>query len=59
MTNQEYYEKMCDLYEKMTNKQWIDFLSLQFDVSRTTARNMLHGLMMIKKHDNINKMFRR
>ena len=63
MTNQEQYEIMCNLYEmtvrKMTNKEWIDFLAQQFDVSRTTARNMLHGLMKMKKYDNINKMFRR
>lgn len=44
---------------KMTNKEWIDLLAQQFDVSRTTARNMLHGLMKLKKYDNINKMLRR
>lgn len=63
MTNQEQYDELWSLYElrtrKMTNKEWIDFLAQQFDVSRTTARNMLHGLMKMKKYDNINKMFRR
>lgn len=59
MTNQEQYETMCNLYEmtvrKMTNKEWIDFLVQQFDVSRSTARNMLHGLMKMKKYDNFRK----
>lgn len=63
MTNQEQYDMLWSLYEvkehALTNKEWIDFLAQQFDVSRTTARNMLHGLMKMKKYDNINKMFRR
>lgn len=63
MTNQEQYDMVYNIYEmtvrKMTNKEWVDFLVQQFDVSRTTARNMLHGLMKMKKYDNINKMFRR
>lgn len=63
MTNQEQYDMVYNIYEmtvrKMTNKEWVDFLVQQFDVSRTTARNMLHGLMKMKKYDNINKTFRR
>lgn len=37
---------------KMSNKQWIDFLSKQFNISRTSAREMLHGMMCWKKRDN-------
>lgn len=43
--------------ERMTNKEWIDFLVEQFDVSRTTAKGMLHGLMWMKQEDNFNKLF--
>lgn len=37
----------------MTNKEWTDLLSKEFRVSRTTAKNMLHVLMTIKKSINI------
>jgi len=43
--------------ERMTNRQWIDFLSVQFDISRTSAKEMLHGMMRWKKEDNFKKMF--
>lgn len=43
--------------KKMSNKEWIDFLSEQFNVSRTTAREMLHSLMMWKAEDNFKKQF--
>jgi hypothetical protein len=43
--------------ERMTNRQWIDFLSAQFDISRTSAKEMLHGMMQWKKEDNFKKMF--
>ncbi len=56
MTNQEQYDMMCNIYEmtvrKMTNKEWIDFLVQQFDVSRSTAKNMLHVMLSIKKSNN-------
>lgn len=39
--------------ERMTNRQWIDFLSAQFDISRTSAKEMLHGMMQWKKEDNL------
>ena len=45
--------------KRMSNKEWIDFLSEQFDVSRTSAREMLHGLMKWKAEDNFKKQFRR
>ena len=31
----------------MTNREWIDLLSKEFAVSRTSARDMLHALMTI------------
>ena len=43
--------------KKMSNKQWIDLLSEQFNVSRTTAKEMLHVMMKIKKEDNFKKQF--
>ena len=43
--------------EKFTNVQWIDFLSDKFNVSRTTAKEMLHALMILKKEDNLKKQF--
>jgi hypothetical protein len=43
--------------ERMTNRQWICFLSAQFDISRTSAKEMLHGMMQRKKEDNLKKMF--
>ena len=42
--------------ERMTNRQWIDFLSVQFDISRTSAKEMLHGMMQWKKEDNFKKL---
>lgn len=44
-----------DVNYDMTNKDWIDFLSCQFNVSRTTAREMLHVLMILKCKDNFKK----
>ncbi len=43
--------------KRLTNKEWIDFLSEQFDVSRTSARDMLHAMMSVKKEDNFKKQF--
>lgn len=43
--------------ERMTNRQWIDFLSEQFDISRTSAKEMLHRMMQCKKEDNFKKLF--
>ena len=45
--------------ERMSNRQWIDFLSAQFDISRTSAKDMLHGMMCWKKEDNFKKKFSR
>lgn len=41
----------------MNNKEWIDLLSEAFDVSRTTARDMLHSLCVLKKYDNFKRQF--
>lgn len=43
--------------ERMSNREWVDFLSEQFNVSRTSAREMLHGLMKWKVEDNFKKQF--
>lgn len=43
--------------ERLTNKEWIDFLITQFDVSRTSAKEMLHGMMKCKTEDNFKKQF--
>lgn len=42
---------------RMSNKNWIDFLCEQFDISRTSARDMLHGMMKYKKEDNFKRVF--
>ncbi len=41
----------------MTNQEWIDFLSKEFSVSRTSARDMLHAMMTIKRYDNFKRTF--
>lgn len=41
----------------MTDKEWVDFLSHEFHVSRSSAREMLHALMVIKNKDNAKKAF--
>lgn len=42
---------------KLTNSEWIDFLSEQFEVSRTSAKEMLHAMMSVKREDNFKKQF--
>jgi hypothetical protein len=41
----------------MSNKQWIDFLVKAWDISRTSAKDMLHVMMSVKKEDNFKKQF--
>lgn len=41
----------------MNNSEWIDFLSKQFDISRTSAKEMLHVMMSVKREDNFKKQF--
>lgn len=42
-----------------TNKEWIDLLTKEFDISRTSAKEMLHVMMSVKKEDNFKKQFNR
>lgn len=42
---------------QLTNSEWIDFLSEQFDISRTSAKEILHVMMLVKKEDNFKKQF--
>ena len=42
---------------KLTNPEWIDFLAEQFDISRTSAKEMLHAMMSVKREDNFKKQF--
>lgn len=44
-------------YGKLTNHDWIDFLCEQFDISRTSAKEMLHTMMSVKREDNFKKQF--
>lgn len=41
--------------KRLSNKEWIDFLVLHFDISRTSARDMLHVMMRVKYEDNCKK----
>ena len=51
--------------ERLTNAEWVDFLSEQFNISRTSAKEMLEMLyvmmsvkmMSVKKEDNFKKLF--
>ena len=45
--------------ERLTNAEWLDFLSEQFNISRTSAKEMLHVMMSVKKEDNFKKLFHR
>ena len=42
---------------KLTNSEWVGFLSEQFDISRTSAKEMLHTMMSVKREDNFKKQF--
>ena len=42
---------------KFTNSEWVDFLTKQFDISRRSAKEMLHTMFIIKKKDNLKKQF--
>lgn len=43
--------------ERMTNSEWVNLLVKEFDVSRTSAKEMLHVLMLVKREDNFKKEF--
>jgi len=42
---------------KLTNSEWIDFLCEQFEISRTSAKEILYVMMSIKREDNFKKQF--
>ena len=42
---------------KLSNREWKEFLSRQFDISKTSAKEMLHGMMRWKKEDNFKRIF--
>jgi hypothetical protein len=42
---------------RLTNSEWIDFLCEQFEISRTSAKEMLHVMMSVKREDNFKKQF--
>lgn len=39
----------------LSNKEWINLLANEWNVSRTTARKMLHQLIIYKKRDECHK----
>lgn len=41
----------------MTNKEWINFLVKEWNISRTSAKEMLHAMMSVKKEDNFKRQF--
>ena len=50
-------EPKAENRKRLTNAEWVDFLSEQFDISRTSAKEMLHVMMSVKKEDNFKKQF--
>ena len=50
-------EPKAENMKRLSNTEWIDFLSEQFDVSRTSAKEMLHAMMSVKREDNFKKQF--
>ena len=50
-------EPKAENMKRLTNAEWYDFLSKQFDISRTSAKEMLHMMMSVKKEDNFKKQF--
>ncbi len=51
-------EKIIKLKDRtLTNKEWVDLLQRNFNVSRTVAKEMLHGIMTVKQYDNFKKQF--
>jgi predicted RNA-binding Zn-ribbon protein involved in translation (DUF1610 family) len=42
---------------KLSNREWKEFLAKQFGISKTSAKQMLHGMMRWKKEDNFKRTF--
>ena len=55
MTDEE--RRKAENVKRLTNLEWIDFLCKQFNISRTSAKEMLHAMMSVKKEDNFKKQF--
>lgn len=57
--NHSALKKLIDmqLNLRLTNSEWIDFLCEQFEISRTSAKEMLHVMMSVKREDNFKKQF--
>ena len=52
-----YTDEGAPINARLTNSGWICFLSDQFNISRNSAREMLHAMMSVKKKDNFKKQF--
>ena len=50
-------EPKAENMKRLTNAEWKDFLSVQFGISKASAREMLHGMMSVKREDNFKKQF--
>lgn len=46
-----------DESRKLSNREWKEFLSKHFGISKTSAKEMLHGMMRWKKEDNFKRIF--
>jgi recombinational DNA repair protein (RecF pathway) len=42
---------------KLSNREWKEFLAKQFGISKTSAKEMLHGMMQWKNMDNFKRTF--
>ena len=50
-------EPKVENMKRLTNAEWKDFLCEQFEISRTSAKEMLHAMMSVKREDNLKKQF--
>lgn len=50
-------KEYTDVTAVWTNKEWTDFLSEKWHVSRSIAKKMLHAMVVLKKEDNLNRKF--
>lgn len=46
-----------DKSRKLSNREWKEFLAKQFGISKTSAKEMLHGMMQWKNMDNFKRTF--
>lgn len=45
--------------KKMTNREWIDLIAKEFNVSNSMAKHMLHGMYEAKKYFSVSKDIRK